>query len=93
MQRDYTTLIKRPRLTEKATELGEDNKYTFEVLRDANKIEIRNAIEKIYGVKVKKVNTMRVRGKRKRVGRNFGRTPAWKKAIITLHEGSEIDLL
>ncbi|MHC4390868.1 MAG: 50S ribosomal protein L23 [Planctomycetota bacterium] len=93
MQRDHTTVIKRPRLTEKATLLGEEKRYTFEVLRDANKIEIRNAIEKIYGVKVKKVNTMRVRGKRKRVGRSFGRTPSWKKAIIILHEGSDIDLL
>jgi large subunit ribosomal protein L23 len=79
MQRDHTTVIKRPRLTEKATLLGEEKRYTFEVLRDANKIEIRNAIEKIYGVKVKK--------------RSFGRTPSWKKSIIILHEGSDIDLL
>jgi len=93
MIRDAYVVIRRPRLTEKATDLQENNAYTFEVLRDANKIEIRQAIEKVYRVKVKKVATMRVQGKLKRVGRSYGRTPDWKKAIVTLHEGHTIDLL
>lgn len=93
MIRDAYTVIRRPRITEKATDLQEKNAFTFEVRRNANKIEIRQAVEKLYRVKVKKVATMRVQGKLKRVGRTFGRTPDWKKAIVTLHEGHTIDLL
>lgn len=93
MERDAYTLIKRPRLTEKATKAIEHDAYTFEVVRDANKVEIRQAIERLYKVKVKKVATMRVRGKRKRVGRNIGRTQDWKKAIVTLHEGHTLDII
>lgn len=85
-------IIVRPLLTEKGTGLEEDfNQILFEVELDANKIEIRQAVEKIYDVRVKSVNTQVVKGKLKRVGRNVGRRPKWKKAIVTLAEGSSID--
>jgi large subunit ribosomal protein L23 len=93
MIRDAYTLIKRPRITEKATALGSLGKYTFEVVRDATKVEIKKAIEKIYKVKVSKVATMRCPGKRKRVGKSYGMTPDWKKAIVTLAAGQTIDLI
>lgn len=66
-----------------------DKKYTFEVAKDANKIEIKNAIEKVFGVKVKSVNTVNVSGKMKRVGVHTGRRPSYKKAIVTLTEDSK----
>lgn len=94
MQRDAYMIVKRPRITEKATDLTESaNAWTFVVARDANKVEIKKAIESLYGVKVKKVHTMRMKGKWRRVGRSFGRTPDWKKAIVTLAEGASLDLL
>jgi large subunit ribosomal protein L23 len=93
MRRDPYTILKRPRITEKATAAFERNAYTFEILRDANKIEVRKAVESVYNVKVKSVNTMRVRGKLRRVGRNYGRTPDWKKAVVTLAEGQTLDIM
>jgi large subunit ribosomal protein L23 len=85
-------IIVRPLLTEKGTAMGEDNnKVLFEVAIQANKIDIRRAVEKIYGVKVTTVHTQVVRGKIKRMGRNSGKRPNWKKAIVTLAEGSSID--
>lgn len=85
-------ILKRPLLTEKGTAMGEDgNKVLFEVAHDANKIEIRKAVEKIYKVRVTSVHTQLVRGKMKRVGRNLGKRPNWKRAIVTLAEGSTID--
>ena len=86
-------IIKRPLLTEKGTAMSEDggNKVLFEVALGANKIEIRRAVEKIYNVKVKSIHTQIMRGKIKRVGRSVGKRPNWKKAIVTLAEGSEID--
>ena len=85
-------IIKRPLLTEKGTLMSEVvNKVLFEVIMGANKIEIRRAVEKIYNVKVASVHTQVVRGKLKRVGRSVGRRPNWKKAIVTLAEGSTID--
>jgi len=85
-------IIIRPLLTEKGTQMSEDiNKVLFEVSPSANKIEIRRAVEKIYGVKVVQVHTQVVRGKVKRMGRNEGKRPNWKKAIVTLAEGSAID--
>lgn len=85
-------IIKRPLLTEKGTMMAEDvNKVLFEVALRANKIEIRQAIEKMYGVSVLGVHTQVVRGKIKRVGRSTGKRPNWKKAIVTLAEGSNID--
>jgi large subunit ribosomal protein L23 len=86
-------IIKRPLLTEKGTAMGEaGNKVLFEVAMDANKIEIRKAVEKIYSsVKVTGVHTQIVRGKIKRVGRSVGKRANWKRAIVTLAEGSSID--
>jgi large subunit ribosomal protein L23 len=86
---DPRDLIKRPIITERSTELMEQRKYVFEVDRRANKVEIRQAIEKLFGVKVESVNTMNVPAKRKRVGRYEGYTPAWKKAIVKLTEDSK----
>ena len=83
-------VIIRPLISEKSTELMEDNKYTFIVDKDANKIEIKQALEEIFGVQVEKVNTANFEGKRKRLGRfPEGKTASWKKAIITLAEGSK----
>ena len=85
-------IIIRPILTEKSAELEADNnQYTFEVHRKANKIEIGKAIEIVFGVRVDKVRTMVVRGDMRRVGRFYGKTRQWKKAIVTLHPGDSID--
>jgi len=84
-------IIIRPILTEKSAELEVDNQYTFEVHRKANKIEIRKAVEIVFGVRVDKVRTMVVRGDLRRVGRFYGKTRQWKKAIVTLHSGDTID--
>ena len=64
-------------------------KYTFEVPKTANKIEIKKAVEEVFGVKVAKVNTMNVLGKVKRMGRTEGRRPSWKKAVVTLTDDSK----
>lgn len=86
-------VIIRPVVTEKTGELqGDANQYTFEVHNDSNKIEIRKAVEMVFGVRVNKVRTMVVRGDVRRVGRNYGKTRKWKKAIVTLHDGDTIDL-
>ena len=82
-------IIKRPVITERTTDLMEQNKYAFEVELKANKTEIKLAIEEIFGVKVAKVNTLRVPSKQKRVGRFVGRTSEWKKAIVTLAPDSK----
>ena len=85
-------IIRKPLLTEKTTMQKEDSRVVvFEVARDANKIEIKQAIERAFDVKVDDVNTMIVAGKIKRVGRQFGKRPNRKKAYITLAEGSNID--
>jgi large subunit ribosomal protein L23 len=86
-------IIVRPVVTERSTMLGEDkDAFTFIVAEDANKIEIRRAIEELFEVKVRSVNTMRYRGKLRRVGRSTGRRPGFKKAIVTLAEGERIDV-
>ena len=77
--------------TEKGTTLEPDRKYLFEVSRVATKIQIKKAVEEIYNVKVQNVNTFIVSGKRRRVRQQLGRTPDWKKAIVTLKEGSKIE--
>lgn len=82
-------IIKRPVITERSTDLMEQNKFTFEVALKANKTEIKKAVEEIFGVKVEKVNTIRVPGKKKRVGRHIGMTSEWKKAIVTLAADSK----
>src|ERR1051326_2300181 len=85
-------IIRRPiALTEKAARLkNETNQVVFEVAIDANKVEIRNAVEALFGVKVASVNTLVQRGKRKRMGRALAKRRNWKKAIVTLGEGSDI---
>ena len=82
-------IILSPVLTEKATDTIADKRYTFYVKRTANKTEIKIAVEKMFAVKVKSVNTVTQRGKLKRMGRNEGYTPVRKKAIVTLTEDSK----
>ncbi len=83
-------IIKRPIITERSMSGTENKKYTFEVAKDANKIEIAKAVEEIFGVKVAKVNTLNMQGKAKRTGRfPAGRRPAWKKAMVTLTPDSK----
>lgn len=85
-------VLKRPVVTEKSTHLREEkNQYVFEVDRNANKIQIRSAIEAIFSVRVTDVNTVTVRGKRKRFRRGVGKQPNWKKAMVTLRDGDIID--
>ena len=87
-------IIQKPIITEKASDdTIARNAYTFRVPVDANKVEIRTAVEKLFGVKVQRVNTLRVQGKRKIVRRSIGFTQAWKKAMVTLTEGQTIDVL
>lgn len=78
--------------TEKGSAMMPLNKYLFWVDRSANKIEIRKAVEDIYKVHVEGVNTLMMRGKSKRVRYALGRTPDWKKAVVTLKEGNKIDV-
>ena len=82
-------IILRPIITENSMDGIADRKYTFEVAKDANKIEIAAAIEELFGVKVAKVNTINVDGKLRRYGRFEGYTPSRKKAIVTLTEDSK----
>jgi len=89
---DPRDIIIRPIVTEGSMALLEQQKYVFVVALKANKTQIRHAVEEIFNVKVKSVNTMRVMGKEKRMGRHAGRTPNWKKAIVTLQPGETIEL-
>ena len=82
-------IIVRPVITEKSMAGIQDKKYTFEVAKDANKIEIAKAVEDQFGVKVAKVTTMNVRGHMRRPGRFEGYTPSWKKAVVKLTEDSK----
>ena len=92
MSLDHSHIINRPvALTEKASRIkAEYNQVVFEVDRGANKIQIRSAVEALFGVKVVSVNTLLQRGKVKRMGRAFGKRHNWKKAIVTLREGDDI---
>lgn len=85
-------VLKKPLITEKSTSLLQENKYTFEVDPRANKTEITQAVQSIFKVKVEKVNTMRVKGKTKRVRNIPGKTPDRKKAIVTLRKGDKIEI-
>ncbi len=82
-------VILKPVLTEKGYDGIADKRYTFYVKNSANKIEIRSAVEKLFGVKVAKVNTINCKGKLKRMGRNEGYTPDRKKAVVILKEDSK----
>lgn len=85
-------ILIRPIVTEKSTALIEQGKYTFRVPLAATKIQIRQAVEQIFKVKVQAVNTMRYEGKLKRMGRTQGRRSDWKKAVVTLKPGEAIEL-
>ncbi|MBI9014413.1 MAG: 50S ribosomal protein L23 [Clostridiales bacterium] len=88
MKSPYDIIIK-PIITEKSMMGMETNKYTFKVLKDANKTEIKLAVEEAFGVKVSKINTLNVKGKVKRQGKFIGKRADWKKAIITLTADSK----
>ena len=77
-------IIIAPVITEKSNDLMQEGKYTFKVNKNATKVEIANAVEKLFGVKVLSVNTISVKGKQKRVGAHVGMTSDWKKAIVTI---------
>ena len=89
---DPRDIIVRPLISERSMLDIEQRKYTFVVDRRANKFQIRQAIEELFGVKVEKVNTMRMLGKMRRMGAFQGRRPNWKKAIVKLAPGQEIDV-
>jgi large subunit ribosomal protein L23 len=85
-------VLRRPVITEKGTDLQAQNKYAFEVAGGANKPQIKQAVEKAFGVKVTAVNVMTMRGKTRRVGRRQVLTPSWKKALVTLKPGDKIEI-
>lgn len=87
-------IILAPVISEKATRVAEkSNQAVFKVLRDAQKLEIKEAVEKLFKVKVVNVATLNVKGKTKRFGQSFGKRSDWKKAYVTLAEGQEIDFV
>ena len=88
MRTPYDVIIK-PVISERSMDDAQDKKYTFKVAVDANKTEVKLALEEIFGVEVEKVNIMNVQGKVKRMGKNVGRTAASKKAIVTLTDKSK----
>ena len=90
-ERDYATVLS-PVITEKSTMGSEHNQVTFRVRLDASKPEIKTAVEGLFKVKVKAVNTLRVKGKVKRFKGRSGRRPDWKKAVVTLEDGDMIDV-
>lgn len=88
----YSEVILAPLVTEKGTLVGElGNQFLFKVAPDANKIEIKKAVEDFFKVKVVRVHTVNLLGKKRRVGRIQGQRPSWKKAYVTLAEGQSID--
>ena len=90
---DIYQIIKEPRITEKATLLKEGaNQVSFKVHKGANKVEIRRAVETLFKTKVVSVRTMNMRGKRRRMGRNVGKKPDWKKAIVKLAPNENIEI-
>ncbi|MGP1569460.1 MAG: 50S ribosomal protein L23 [Eubacteriales bacterium] len=88
MRTAYDVIIK-PVISERSMDEAQNKKYTFKVATDANKTEVKLAVEEIFGVEVAKVNIMNVKGKLKRMGRNVGRTAASRKAIVTLKPNSK----
>ena len=89
---DARHLILTPLVTEKSTRQREDhNMYSFRVPRTVTKHEIAHAVEEVFGVNVLAVHTMNMQGKKKRLGRNLGRRPSWKKAIVTLTAGQTVE--
>ncbi len=90
---ESSTVIRSLLRTEKGSVQSAENKYLFAVLKSSNKIQIRKAVESMYKVKVSSVNTQVVAGKNKRVRYQVGKTPDWKKAVVTLKQGHKIDLV
>ena len=88
MKSAYDVIIK-PVISERSMDIAPDHKYTFIVAKNAKKTEIKRAVEEIFGVDVKKVNTMNISGKIKRLGRSVGKTSDYKKAIVTLTDDSK----
>ena len=88
----YTDIIIAPVITEKSMANKQNNVYTFKVSKDATKTDIKKAVEEAFKVSVKSVNTLNTKSKRRRVGRYSGRTKTYKKAIVTLNEGSSIEI-
>ena len=94
MNRDPRNVLLKPLMTEKSMQRKEDlNAITFQVSVDSNKVEIRQAVEKVFNVKVATVRTASHEGKWKRMGKFEGRRPGWKKAVVTLAPGHKIDLV
>jgi len=89
---NYNDIIIRPVVTEKTTELSEQNKYVFQVANSANKDMVKKAVKEIFNVTPDRVNVIMMRGKKKRVRYQYGYTTAWKKAIVTLKAGDKIEL-
>jgi len=85
-------VIVHPYITEKTAVLADEGKYTFVVSLDTNKVQVKQAVKKMYGVQPKSVNTQIVRGKVVRFGRDFGKRSNWKKAVVTLKEGDSIEI-
>lgn len=85
-------VLRRPLITEKSTGLKAQNKYAFEVASEANKHQIKQAVEKAFNVKVTAVNVITASGKTRRVGRREVMTPSWKKAIVTLKPGDKLEI-
>lgn len=93
MQRDPHTILIKPVLSEKSVADTRDGRFVvFEIARDANKVEVAKAVEKIFNVKVANVNTVMRKGKTKRLGRSVGRRPDTKRAMVTLQEGHTLNL-
>lgn len=92
MNKDPREVIIRPVITEHSYDMMEQNTFTFEVAKSANKVEIRQAVEAIFDVTVTKVNTLNVKSKPKRLRGPLGRTRTWKKAMVTLKEGDTIEI-
>lgn len=90
--RHYSDIILAPVITEKSMLERANNVYTFKCVKDATKDEIKRAVEEAFGVSVKSINTLNTKSKRRRVGRYAGKTKTYKKAIVTLKDGSSIDL-
>ncbi len=88
----YYGILREPYITEKTAMMGQENKYAFKVRRDANKIDIKNAVENIFGVTVVSVSVINTPSKNVRLGRYEGRKPGFKKAIVKLKEGDKIDI-
>lgn len=90
--RHYSDIIIAPVITEKSMNERNNNVYTFKVVKDATKDEIKQAIEKAFNVEIVKINTLNTKSKKRRVGKYAGRTKTYKKAIVTLKDGSSLDI-